>query len=154
MRYTYEFELFPCEGWVLATPFDFEGGTQGVDVAEASAMAADWLQGEIRHLLMTNQSLPAPTFGNTPSQPDGRVLIVSVEATLDDIDAVSASEAASMLDVSRARVSQMLKSGQLQGWNVGRSVFVTSASIEARLEERPSPGRPRKLPSLSKAAAL
>lgn len=154
MRFTYEFEVFPSEGWFLAFPFGLEGGTQGHTMTEVVQMTAEWLEGEAQHALMSGSVLPPPTFGNTPIHPNGRILVVSVEASLDDIEAVSASDAAKLLGVSRPRVSQMLKTGQLIGWNVGRSVFVTRASIEARLAEKPSSGRPRKVSTLSKAVAL
>lgn len=139
----YEFELFQDEGWVLAFPFDFEGGTQGSSIKEACEMAADWLKGEVEHLLMTRQALPEATFGNVPVH-GGRIAIVAVQADLDSIDTVAACDAAKMLGVSRARVSQMLSAGQLEGYRKGRSTFVTRASVEARLAESPKPGRPKK----------
>lgn len=139
----YEFEFFEDEGWVVAMPFDLEGGTQGRDIAEASRMAADWLKGEVEHALMCGTELPSPTFGNT-QQHGGRVGVVAVEASLETVDCVTASEAADMLGVSRSRVSQMLASGQLEGWKRGASTFVTCASVRARLAECPRPGRPRK----------
>lgn len=49
MFYVYEFEVFEDEGWFLACPFDFLGGTQGETFAEACEMAADWLRVECEH---------------------------------------------------------------------------------------------------------
>ena len=38
MLHVYEFEVFKGQdGWLLAFPFDFDGGTQGADLAEVSA---------------------------------------------------------------------------------------------------------------------
>lgn len=143
MLAVYEFELFEDEGLVLAFPFDMEGGTQGRDVREASEMAADWLKGEVEHRMMTGEPLPEATFGNEPRQ-GGRVAIVAVDADLDSVETVAASDAAEMLGVSRARVSQMLSSGLLEGYRKGRATFVTLDSVKARLAERPKAGRPRK----------
>lgn len=139
----YEFEFFEDDGLIVAVPFDLEGGTQGSSWEEASRMAADWLLGEAEHALMARLTMPAATFNNTPVH-GGRVGVVAVQASLDAIDAVSASEAARLLGVSRGRVSQMLKSGLLEGYSKGRSTFVTRASIDARIAENPGPGRPRK----------
>ena len=139
----YEFEFFRDEGWVLAFPFGLDGGTQGRDAAEAARMAADWLRGEVEHALMAGRELPAPTFGNAPRH-GGSVGVVAVDASLEAVDTVLASEAADMLGVTRGRVSQMLRSGQLEGFQRGRSTFVTRASVQARLSEAPRAGRPRR----------
>ncbi len=139
----YEFEFFEDEGWVLAFPFGLEGGTQGRDAADAARMAADWLKGEVEHSLMCGTPLPPPTFGNAPAH-GGTIGVVGVEASLEAIDTVLASEAADMLGVSRGRVSQMLASGRLEGFRKGRSTFVTRASVQARLAEAPKCGRPRR----------
>lgn len=144
MLAVYEFELFEENGCVLAFPFDFDGGTQGENVKEASEMAADWLKGEVEHRLMVGQPLPEATFGHEP-QHGGRVAIVAVDANLDSVEAIAASDAADMLGVSRGRVSQMLASGQLEGYRKGRATLVTLESVKARLVETPKPGRPRKM---------
>lgn len=106
-------------------------------------MAADWLKGELEHRLMTGIPFPEATFGNKPCH-GGRVAIVAVDADLDSVETVAASDAADMLGVSRARVSQMLSSGLLEGYRKGRGTFVTLESVKARLAERPKAGRPRK----------
>lgn len=138
----HEFEFFEAEGWILAIPFGLEGGTQGTDPEDAARMAVDWLRGDAERAAMTGVPLPVPTFGNTPKH-GGRVGVVAVEASLDTIDAVSAGEAAQMLGVSRGRISQMLATGQLEGFHRGRASFVTRDSVEARLAEAPRAGRPR-----------
>lgn len=137
----YEFEFFTEDGWVVALPFGMDGGTQGTDEADAARMAADWLRGEIEHSLMTDTPMPTPTFGNLPEH-GGRIGIVAVDASLASIDSVSAAEAARLLGVTQGRISQMLASGQLEGYHVGRAAFITRASIEARIAESPKAGRP------------
>lgn len=143
MQCVYEFELIEDDGWIVALPFDFGGGTQGVDLAEASIMAADWLKTMLSHDLMEGKPFPKPTLGHEPEQ-GGRVLVVSVEVSLDSIPTVSATEAAEMLGVGKARVSQMVKNGLLAGYKDGRDVRVTLDSIEARKKYAPKAGRPRK----------
>lgn len=129
---------------LLAIPFDLEGGTQGEDEAETVRMAADWLRTEIEMRLMCEEPIPQPVFGHHAVHRGGRILIVSVEVDLDHVDTVAVSDAADMLGVSRSRVSQMMKSGQLMGYRKGRATFVTRDSVQARLMESPGPGRPRK----------
>lgn len=142
MLCVYEFELFKDGNAVVALPFDFDGGTQGTDIREASEMAADWLKTEIEHCLMNNESIPEATLGHEPEH-GGRVLIVAVEASLNTIETVSASKASEMLGVSCARISQLLKADMLSGYREGRNTFVTVDSINARLAEKPKPGRPK-----------
>lgn len=130
-----EFELYEDEGLVLAVPFGMDGGTEGPSYEEAAEMAADWLRGELEHRMMTGQPAPATGIGHEPAH-GGRVLLVGVDASLADVPSVSASDAAAALGVSRARVSQMLASGMLEGWRDGRNTRVTAASLDARLSER------------------
>ena len=92
--------------------------------------------------LMNGVELPAMEFGHEPEH-GGRIIAVAVERSLEDIPAVTASEAARMLGVSTARVAQLVKSNLLDSWKVGGTRMVSVASIEARLEESPKPGRPK-----------
>lgn len=138
----YEFELFEDEGAICAFPYDLEGGTFGAGWKEAAEMAADWLKGELEHMLMAGQEPPEATFGHEPVHEGGRVAIVAVEADLSKMSTVSGARAAEMLGVSRPRVTQMVKSGQLEGWRDGRDLRVTTESIDARLAEAPKAGRP------------
>ncbi|MCL2807010.1 MAG: helix-turn-helix domain-containing protein [Coriobacteriia bacterium] len=143
MLYVYEFEVFESEGSLLAFPFDFGGGTQGDTEKEIAEMAADWLRVDIEHRLIHGIALPEATFGNKPKH-GGRILLVAIEVSLDTIDAVAAHEAADMLGVSRGRITQMVSSGVLEGFRKGRDAYVTVDSIEARLADTPTAGRPRK----------
>ena len=49
-----------------------------------------------------------------------------------------ATEAAALLGVSRPRITQLISAGGLEGYRQGRNTYVTKASIQARLDERPS----------------
>jgi hypothetical protein len=143
MQYTYEFEIFESDGWFVVYPFDMEGGTQGKTVDGAAMMAADWLRADIEHCLLHDVALPTPTFGNEPREGGSR-MIVSVEAGLDLIRKVSASEAARMLGVSPARVTHMIRDRLLEAYRDGHRTYVTTASVEARLADPRKAGRPRK----------
>lgn len=89
---------------------------------------------------------PAPTFDNALEH-DGVRLIVSVDASLDDVDKVSASEAARMLNVVPSRITAMIDSGLLDGWRDGRNTWITESSVKARLESARKAGRPRNEPA-------
>jgi predicted RNase H-like HicB family nuclease len=143
MQYTYEFEMVQSEGWYVALPFGMDGGTQGKTIEEASLMAADWLRMEIEHRLMYELDIPVATFGNVPVE-GGICMIVSVDAGLDSVRRVSASEAARMLDVSPSRVTHMIRDGLLEAFRDGHKTYVTLASVEARKAEPRKSGRPRK----------
>lgn len=144
MFYMCEFELFPDGDLVCAYPVGLEGATCGDDWRDAAEMAADWLKGDADMRLMLGQELPELPIGSEPVHEGGRMLLVGVDASLDNIDAVTASEAAEMLSVSRGRITQMIDSGQLFGFRKGRNTYVTCASVEARRTKTPKAGRPRK----------
>lgn len=135
MFYMQEFEIFESEGIYLAFPFGLDGGTEGETFSEAVEMAGDWLRATIQDALIHNRDLPSPTFGNEP-QEGGKVVLAGIGTTLNDIPTVSAAEAATALEVSRPRITKMLQTGQLEGWQDGRNTRMTIDSIKIRLEER------------------
>ncbi len=142
MQYTYEFELWRGEAsWCIA-PFNLPGATQGDDVEDACESAADLLRETVRDYLMRGQQPPAARFGNEPEHGGVRV-IVSVDASLADVERVTASQAADILGVSRPRITAMLSLGLLDGWKEGRNTYVTLASVKARLAHPQPAGRPR-----------
>lgn len=142
MQYTYECELWRGEKeWCIA-PFGIEGITQGKDVEDACESAADLLREIIRMYLLHGERPPAPSFGNDV-QRNGVRVIVSVDPALDEIEKLSASEAARILGVSRSRVTAMIESGLLDAWKDGRNTWVTRASVDARLAIPRKPGRPK-----------
>ena len=140
MFFMAEFELFESEGTILALPFGLEGGTEAPTFEEAAAMAADWLRGEVEHWLMADACPPSPPLGNEPLRGGS----IGVSSSLEAIDTMTASEAAQTLGVSRPRISQMIKSGRLEGYTKGHATFVTVASVRARLAAHPRAGRPRR----------
>lgn len=143
MRYVFECELFKGEQQWCVFPFGLPGATQGESLQDACESAADSLQEVVRDMLMHGEQVPAPTFGNELEH-GGERLVVSFDASLDDVRKVSAAQAARMLGVSRSRVTALVKSRLLDGWTEGRNSWVTLDSIEARLADAPSAGRPAK----------
>jgi len=55
---------------------------------------------------------------------------------------ISTSEAAEILGVSRIRVNQLIKEGQLVAERVGNRYCIEKASVEERAANPPGPGRP------------
>lgn len=142
--YVYEFEFFKSEKFILAEAFDLKDWmTQGEDMDDAIFMAADLLKAIVEDSLIHNLKLPTPSYGHKPRH-GGQVMVIAVSTSLNDINAIHASEAAERLGVSRARVSNMLRDGVLEGFRRGRDSFVTVDSVNARLAEPRKTGRPRK----------
>jgi hypothetical protein len=142
--YVYEFEFYEGEKFIIAEAFDLEPWiTQGEDIGDAVVMAADLLKSIVEHALIRKEKLPNPSYGHVPRH-GGRVMVIAVSVSLSDIDAVSASEAAVRLGVSRARVSHMVRDGILEGFRKGRDSYVTTASLNARLADPRKAGRPKR----------
>lgn len=144
MVYVYEFELFESEQHYLVYPFDLPGGTQGESIQDAAAMAADWLKLELEHRAMHGIDFPKATFGNL-LQHGGERLLVAVEAGRETIPRVTQADAARRLGVTPGRVSQMVAANKLESFECDGRTWITLQSVEARLAEKPHPGRPRKV---------
>lgn len=56
---------------------------------------------------------------------------------------LSVAEVAARLNLSRARVNQLIDGGDLPATRIGRSFVVREADLE-KVRHRPSPGRPPK----------
>lgn len=95
--------------------------------------------------LMGGIELPTQDFGHEP-QYGGKIIAVAVSRELNDIPAVTAADAARMLGVSSARVSQLINAKLLDSWKDGTKRMVSKASIEARLADAPKAGRPKEVP--------
>lgn len=143
MVYIREFEIYEAEGYYLSDPCDMPGGTFGDSFADAIESAVDWLRDTVMDDLAHGRETVGGVLGNGPRH-DGRIVVIAVECDLRYADAVSAAEAARILGVSSARVSQMCEKGLLVSFKSGSSRLVMRDSIKARLEEKPRPGRPRK----------
>ena len=138
-----EFEFFEDDGMICALPFDREGATCGIDFDDAVTMAADWLYETAKYEAIDGITPVKATFGHEPRH-GGRVMAIAVDFDLSRVDAVTAADAARMLGVSTARVSQMCDKGILTSWKDGSKRLILRESVEARLESNPQAGRPRK----------
>lgn len=145
-RYLFEVELSPEEegGYSVSVP-DLDGCySQGDTLEEALEMAADALMTYIAALLKYGDPVPEPVFGHEVIE-GGKVIAISVEVDADYvIDAVSPAEAAAMLSVTRGRVSQMMRDGILDSYDIAGERVVDLKSINARLAAPRGAGRPRK----------
>lgn len=143
MVYIWEFEFFPSNGYISAVPCGGWGeGTFGDDLNDAVECAADWLSETVDDHLMGRCDLPAMDFGHSPEH-GGQVIAVAVSRELGDIPAMTAADAARALGVSTARVAQLINAGLLDSWRDGTKRMVSKASVDARLEYSPKPGRPK-----------
>ena len=109
-------------------------------------MAVDWLKTVVEHHAMHDIPFPEPTFDNEPRY-GGRIITVAIDAGLETIPRMTAAEAARALGVSPSRVSHMIRDGLLESFKYGHNTWVTGYSVEARLRERPRPGRPKRKPA-------
>ena len=138
-----DFELLDRGRCVVALPVGLDGATEGLDFTDAIRMAADWLRETAIDYLISGDKWPDPPLGTEPTR-GGRMVTLATEVSLDQIPAVPASEAARMLGVSTARVSQLVNAGYLESWKVGGTRMVSLDSIETRLDENRKAGRPKK----------
>lgn len=144
--YIYEVELRPDEGggYCVRVP-DLPGCiSEGDTIEEAVSMGADALKTFVASLIKHGDVIPSPVFGHETPE-GGMVVAIYFETDASYIiDAVSPSEAAEMMGLSRGRISQMIKTGQLSAHRVDKNVWVDKASIAERIASSPRSGRPRK----------
>lgn len=130
MDYTYEADIEREDGdWLIsfpAFPGAFGGGRT---MRKACRDASEALRMAIAQSLSEDKKLPRATFHTPPKA----VFTVQVDGSyIDETGSVTATEAARMLGVSKGRVSQLVKAGQLDTVLVGGRSRVTLASIDAR----------------------
>lgn len=142
MQYVYEFEIYKGNDGFIIEPFDFEGATQGIDLKDACESAFDWLKMTLEDYVIKDKKPPKATFENKPTH-GGYIFLVGADVGKETINRVSASEASRMLGVSPARVTQLAKHDKLDTFKDGGTVWVTVDSINQRLAESPTAGRPK-----------
>lgn len=139
--------LTPEEGGGFSTEIpDLPGCySQGDDLKEAVEMAADAGRTYIAALMKDGDPIPGATVRDVPAGDREAWVFFETDASyIVDGPVVSAAQAARELNLSRSRISTMLKAGQLDGYRSGRNTFVTKRSIQARLASPRSAGRPKK----------
>ncbi len=141
--YMCDFELLDKGSRVVAVPIGLDGATEGYDFEDAVRMAADWLRETALDFQMRGEEWPDLPLGTEPNA-GGRMVTMAVDASLDQVPAMTAAEAARTLGVSTARVAQLCKAGHLESWRVGGTRMVSADSVEDRLAEDRGAGRPKK----------
>lgn len=144
MRYTYPAILEENElgGYDVWFPDFEECYTQGDDVEDAIDMAAEAMELVIESYIDSGRELPTPSFD--ASVPASGMLVAVSTAVDTESKLVSSHDAAKMLDVSDARVRQLIGSGRLASKKQGRDNYVYLWSIRERMNEPRKVGRPRK----------
>ena len=142
MRYVYPAVFTENELGGYSVYFvDFEGGyTDGDDMEDAIAMAAEVLWLLIDGRIQLDEPLPKPTY---PEEHEGQLVAISVDVDTER-GMLTTRKAAALLGVSDARVRQMVCSGQLASKKIGRDNYVYLWSIRERQANPPKPGRPKK----------
>lgn len=128
---TCEFEMVHEDGRYVCYAFGLGAGTEGVSRADAIDMCVDYVRTYAQDFLMRDEPIPDLPLGNEPGQ-GGTIVVVSVDTSLADVPAMSSSEAARELGLSRQRVAQLCDAGMLESWRVGATRMVSVASVEAR----------------------
>lgn len=150
MRYTYPALIIEDEwGGYCVYLSDFDAVTQGEDIQECAEMGADLLWIMIDDYLQLDKPLPKPTY---PTEYEGLLMALSVEVDTER-GLLTTGMAAVELGVSKARVRQMVCSGQLASKKIGRDNYVYLWSIRERLANPPKAGRPKKNHEPTPAAA-
>ena len=144
MRYVYPafFTENEIGGYDVFLP-DFDTMTQGVDLENAADMGADALWLMIDDYLQLDKPLPKPTY-STPDE--GMLVAISIEIDTER-GMLTTQMAAAMLDVSPARVRQMIGAGQLVAKKHGRDNYVYLWSVKERLANPHPAGRPKSKPA-------
>lgn len=138
-----DFELVDKGQRVVAYPVGIEGVTEGYDFEDAVRMAADWLKETALDFLMREEEWTDLPLGTNATR-GGRMVTLAVDVSLDQVPAVTAAEAARILDISTARVAQLCASGALDSWKVGGSRMVRLECVKERADAEVAPGRPKR----------
>ena len=94
--------------------------------------AVDSLKAGVLRCLLIGEPVPEPTYVTEPLRDGSRVLAVTAEVDMQGFR-VTATEAADILGLSNARVTQLLEDGKLVGYREGRNSYVTLDSVKRRL---------------------
>lgn len=141
-----EFEIYKGESMYVVLPCELGGATEGYTFEDAVDMAADWLRIYALDELARGRELRNSSFDHEPKKEGGRIVMIAVDVSLEDVPAVTAAEAARRLGVSTARVAQLCAARELDSWKVGATRMVSEESIWYRLKTHPAPGRPKEAP--------
>lgn len=119
----------------------------GATFGEALKKASDALTDAVSLKLDETRDLPAGDL-DIEAPKGAKVAAVCVDAIPASVSLLlTASDASTILGVTRSRISNMLRAGILEeGHRDGRSTVVTLKSVNNRLNNPRKPGRPKKNP--------
>ena len=63
----------------------------------------------------------------------GRVVTIAIERSAMGVPAITASDAASLLGITRARIGQLCRAGTLESWKEGAHRMVSLRSVQERM---------------------
>lgn len=135
MVYLHEFEFYTAESTnqAMVEPLGFEQDALPIDgLSEAVEAAHEWLTSRIDDVLV-QQRVPRKEELGGAAKHNGYVFSVGVTRSLGSIPAVTASDAATMLGISRSRVAQLCAAGALESWKEGAHRMVSMRSLESRM---------------------
>ena len=143
MKYTREFEIIEEENSMVRAVL-CETGEEIVALNYSAAMdyCVVVLHTKAESELLKEEDARKRVTGYEPLY-GGYILPITVELELEDLPAISLSEAANILGVSVSRVSQLCLRGQLFSWKKNGKRLVSLESAESRLLKNPGPGHPR-----------
>ncbi len=133
-HYLYKVLLTPQrEGGYTVTCADVPACvTEGATVREAIDQAADALATCLGALIADRQPLPLATDYEIPRTSLSAWVSFETDDGYIQGDCMSSAEAADKLGVTRGRVSQLIKAGDLDARRMGPYVFVSRDSVERR----------------------
>jgi len=144
MKFVYEAIVEPQGRFLEARFPDLDIITQGDDEADVALMAQDLLENHIVRRLQKGDDLPSPSFGNACAEDGFRLVVaVSCDANTPQIETMSVSEAADVLNVTQSRVRAMIRSGILKSRKVGMVHMVDAQSVMDRYNRPVCAGRPK-----------
>jgi predicted RNase H-like HicB family nuclease len=148
-QFVYEAVIEPGEdsGYVAWFPDLPEAFTQGTTLQEVSLRAIETLALALADYVEDGTEPPVASFGHDHAN-DSSLLLVSTTLTDEDIrnmGAVSSTEAAHMLGLSKGRVAQLVARGQLESVGEGTSRLISLRSIHERRNAPRRVGRPSKV---------
>lgn len=142
LHYTYEGNLVVEDegGYTVIVP-QFDVAASGDSIAEACTEASGCLQLLVAEYVARGDALPESVFSDSP-----QVILTGIVTSefVAETECLTVTEAAEYLGVTKGRISQLVKSGQLDTKEFHGRPMVTIESLNHRRKDQPGAGRPRK----------
>lgn len=135
MVYLGEFELYSPDGKnsMVLQPLGSEEASWLVsDLDEALGDATRWLADKVDRSIASRDALMLPACSGI-ARHGGRVVTIAIERSAMGVPAITASDAASLLGITRARIGQLCRAGTLESWKEGAHRMVSLRSVQERM---------------------